>query len=297
MENKESKTTFDCIEKDCGRKFDSKEKLLEHYRNRHPGIQYKENPKETIKDSVTMLENLYAKINSLESQMENETVHQYNLDNMPNYDILSSSSSSSSDNENKAKTTKKKTLTAKDEFTKMINEPTAMTLAGDDKLMSSSIILPNKVIEISEEMIGMGKTYEHYMDIKEIDLSRHHLAVFRDECNISFSNLSEVVSLNLSFNWLTYSYDIRFFANLQQLFINDNKIDDITFCEHLPLLEVLNAENNEICDISPLMKCSMVQILRLRQNKIKYENSTLKTIYSLKNLRELTINDNPVSVL
>lgn len=288
MENTEPLKTYDCIEQDCGRKFDSKEKLIEHYSNRHPGVEYKENKQETIKDNSTILKNLYVKIHLLESVIEKETIQQYNMDNMPNYDILNSSSSS----ENEAK--EKKVKTAKDELREMLQEPIS-TVANDDN--TNSIILPNKVIEVSDEMIGIGTKFENYLDIKDIDLSRHHLAVFRDQCNIAFSNLSEVVMLNLSFNWLTYSYDIRFFSKLQQLFINDNKIDDISFCESLPQLEVLNAENNNICDVSPLVKCSMLQVLRLGQNKIKYENSTLKTIYYLKNLRELTINDNPVSVI
>ena len=92
---------------------------------------------------------------------------------------------------------------------------------------------------------------------------------------------------------MTFTYDIRFFTKLKELYLNDNKIDDLSFAESLPNLEILNAENNEITYITCLNKCLNLKILKLSQNKIEFLNSTLNTIKNLRKLEELTIKDNP----
>ena len=40
--------------------------------------------------------------------------------------------------------------------------------------------------------------------------------------------------------------------NLEELYINDRKIDDISFCELLPQLKILNCENKETTYITSL---------------------------------------------
>ena len=92
---------------------------------------------------------------------------------------------------------------------------------------------------------------------------------------------------------MTYTYDIRFFTKLRELYINDNKIDDLSFSESLPNLEILNAENNQISFITSLNKCPKLKILKLSLNKIEFLKSTLNTLKNLKQLVELSIKDNP----
>jgi len=40
--------------------------------------------------------------------------------------------------------------------------------------------------------------------------------------------------------------------NLEELYINDSKIDEISFCELLPQLKILNCENKETTYIESL---------------------------------------------
>ena len=111
--------------------------------------------------------------------------------------------------------------------------------------------------------------------------------------DVNFTEIPNLKKLNLSYNWMTFTYDLRLFKNLEELYINDNKIDDISFCEFLPQLKILNCENNEITYITSLKKCQNLKILKLSQNKIQYMNSTLGVFKSLNLLEELTIKENP----
>ena len=150
-----------------------------------------------------------------------------------------------------------------------------------------------KIIEITDEMIFKNTKYEDYDEFIELDLSKRNIASFMNNRNVSFEEFTELQKLNLSYNWITYTYDIRFFTKLKELYINDNTIDDLSFCESLPNLVILNAENNQISFITSLAKCTNLKILKLSLNKIEYLNSTLNSIKSLINLEELTIKDNP----
>lgn len=99
--------------------------------------------------------------------------------------------------------------------------------------------------------------------------------------------------LNLSYNELYEINDIISLENLKELDISNNKIEDISFCENLPNLTNFNAENNNIITITSLNICSKMKILKISNNKIKYLNSTLRTIKNLLNLEELSIKGNP----
>ena len=57
--------------------------------------------------------------------------------------------------------------------------------------------------------------------------------------DINFTEIPNIKKLNLSYNLMTFTYDLRLFKNLEELYINDNKIDDISFCEFLPQLKIL----------------------------------------------------------
>ena len=150
-----------------------------------------------------------------------------------------------------------------------------------------------KIIEITDDMIFKNSHYEDYDEIIELDLSKQNIASFMNNRNIPFQEFTELQILNLSYNWMTYTYDIRFFKKLKELYINDNKVDDLSFCESLPHLEILNAENNQISFITSLNKCTNLKILKLSLNKIEFLKSTLNTFKNLKKLQELTIKDNP----
>ena len=153
----------------------------------------------------------------------------------------------------------------------------------------------DKIITITEDLIisNSDSKIEDLDDITTLNLSQKNIASFMNNRDVNFSEIPNLKKLNLSYNWMTYTYDIRLFTNLEELYLNDNKIDDISFCEFLPSLKILNCENNEITYITSLKKCHNLKILKLSLNKIQYLTSTLNIFKSLNLLEELTIKDNP----
>ena len=152
----------------------------------------------------------------------------------------------------------------------------------------------DKIITITEELIlqNSDAQNEELETITSLNLSKKNIASFMTNRDINFTEIPNLKKLNLSYNWMTFTYDLRLFKNLEELYINDNKIDDISFCEFLPQLKILNCENNEITYITSLKKCQNLKILKLSQNKIQYMNSTLGVFKSLNLLEELTIKEN-----
>ena len=142
-------------------------------------------------------------------------------------------------------------------------------------------------------MIFENQNTDNYDDIIEIDFSRKNIASFMNNRKISFENLEELTKINLSYNWISYSFDLRFFKSLKIIELNDNVINEISFVEFLPNLEYLNVENNQINSITSLNKCTQIKILKISLNKIQYQNSTMKTLHNLNHLIELSINNNP----
>ena len=270
-----------------------------------------------------ILDNLYSKINSLENYFENETLElqkQFELSEIPVFDDITMENEreekkkyeqEEEENQNNEiipnnEDNKNELNTKKEEVIKKEEEPQKNNV-DEDKIKSNNNEEKNdfeisesqkkydigKVIEITDELIFKNNKCENYDEIIELDLSKQNIASFMNNRNIPFEEFTELQKLNLSYNWMTFTYDIRFFTKLKELYINDNKIDDLSFSESLPNLEILNAENNQISFITSLSKCINLKILKLSLNKIEFLNSTLNTIKNLRKLEELTIKDNP----
>ena len=215
-----------------------------------------------------LLNNLFGQINSLENYLEKDCeFHKtFYVPEIPNYDKMYDSD---------------------DETEKIKN-----IIIKDSKKNENE-----KIREITNEMIFNNKydkiDDEKYKEIHELNLSKKNITNFKNNKKVSFEKLSELFVLNLSYNELYEINDIISFENLKELNISNNKIEDISFCENLPNLCKFNAENNNIITITSLNICSKMKILKLSNNKIKYLNSTLKTIKNLLNLEELSIKGNP----
>ena len=269
-----------------------------------------------------ILDNLYSKINSLENYFENEASElqkQFELSEIPVFDDINMENEDQHENENEKEKENQKNIDLKkdEEYIKeklrddsnLKEEKKAEVLDNKDKdkekvnednninefdlTQQQKNYDKGKIIEITDDMIFAGTKFEDYDEIIELDLSKKNIASFMNNRNVPFEEFTELQKLNLSYNWMTFTYDIRFFTKLKELYLNDNKIDDLSFAESLPNLEILNAENNEITYITCLNKCLNLKILKLSQNKIEFLNSTLNTIKNLRKLEELTIKDNP----
>ena len=215
-----------------------------------------------------LLNNLFGQINNLENYLEKdfEFHKEFNVPDVPNYDTMYDSDNEKDRKEKEIKNSKKE---------------------------------KDKIYEITEEMIFKNNDnneiidYDKYKNIHELDLSKKNIKTFKNKKNISFEKLSELYVLNLSENIISEANDIKYFESLKELYINNNKIIDISFCEFLPNLIILNIENNNIESITSLSICTKLTILKLGNNNIKYLNSTLRIFKNLKNLEETTINKNP----
>ena len=218
-----------------------------------------------------LLNNLFGQINNLENYLEKdcEFHKEFNVPDVPDYDTMYDS-----DNEKNEKD-------------------------RNEKEIKNSKKEKDKIYEITEEMIFKNNDnneiidYDKYKNIHELDLSKKNIKTFKNKKNISFEKLSELYVLNLSENIISEANDIKYFESLKELYINNNKIIDISFCEFLPNLIILNIENNNIESITSLNICTKLTILKLGNNNIKYLNSTLRIFKNLKNLEETTINKNP----
>ena len=218
-----------------------------------------------------LLNNLFGQINNLENYLEKdcEFHKEFNVPDVPDYDTMYDS-----DNEKNEKD-------------------------RNEKEIKKSKKEKDKIYEITEEMIFKNNDnneiidYDKYKNIHKLDLSKKNIKTFKNKKNISFEKLSELYVLNLSENIISEANDIKYFESLKELYINNNKIIDISFCEFLPNLIILNIENNNIESITSLSICTKLTILKLGNNNIKYLNSTLRIFKNLKNLEETTINQNP----
>ena len=301
---------------ECGRRFSTQKELETHIKTRHPKLQ---NSKIEIKDlkeekEKKLLDNLFSQINSLEkfAETQGENFHkQLDLPELPNYDDLiglnddyeedeKEENINLSNEKNENEDLKNETNeNNENEFDEINERPKSLI---NNKIISEKLyngeeirsnIKDNKIIEISEEMIFENQNTDNYDDIIEIDFSRKNIASFMNNRKVSFENLEELTKINLSYNWISYSYDLRFFKKLKIVELNDNVINEISFVESLPDLEYLNVENNQINSITSLNQCPKLKVLKLHLNKIEYQNSTMRTLQNLINLNELTIKDNP----
>ena len=230
-----------------------------------------------------LLNNLFGQINSLEKYLEKdcEFHKQFTLPDVPDYDKMYDSDEE--DNENK-------------EITKIKNkEKNEKKEEKNIYEITCDMIFRNKIDDANNDIIynDNDNDNEKYKEIHEINLSKKNIINFKNKKNIDFEKLTDLYILNLSYNKIIELKDIHYFENLKELYINNNKIEDISFCESLPNLLILNAENNNIINITSLNICSKLKILKLFNNKIKYLNSTLRTIKNLKNIEELSIKENP----
>ena len=301
---------------ECGRRFSTQKELETHIKTRHPKLQISKVETKELKEEKEkkILDNLFSQINSLEkyAETQGENFHkQLDLPELPNYDDLiglnddyeedekeENINLSNEKNENE-KLNNDNNENNENELNEINERPKSLI---NNKIISEKLyngeeirsnIKDNKIIEISEEMIFENQNTDNYDDIIEIDFSRKNIASFMNNRKVSFENLEELTKINLSYNWISYSYDLRFFRKLKIVELNDNVINEISFVESLPELEYLNVENNQINSITSLNQCPKLKVLKLHLNKLEYQNSTMRTLQNLINLNELTIKDNP----
>ena len=260
--------------------------------NNNKEIKEEKNKKEILEEDIDLqnipsfqeekekrlLNNLFGQINNLENYMEKdcEFHKEFKLPEVPDYDNMYDSDNEKSNINNKDKGNNKNNKKEKDKIYEITEE---MILNNSKSINSKN----NDENDIDNK----------YKNIREVNLSKKNIKVFKNKKNISFEKLQELYILNLSENLISEAKDISYFENLRELYLSNNKLEDISFCEFLPNLTILNVENNNIINITSLNICIKLIILKLSHNNIKYLNSTLRIFKNLKNLKEITIKSNP----
>ena len=259
-----------CRAPGCGKKFSTQKRLEIHISSKHP--------------------QLYSLLSSPDST-------DLNFNKNPIENLLFSSKIKS----NMLQPIKKKPI-----FSNIDNSIEKLNIKFNINCLKNDIPFENKeyintnsenvmINEINDDLIfnGENNVYEDYTEIINLDLSKKNINNFENNKNIPFEYFIRIEKINLSYNNISKSTDLKFFTNLKILIINNNKINDISFCENLQNLEHFNINSNEITSIENLRKCNKLKFLDISNNKIENIINTLKTFKKLKNLEELNIINNP----
>ena len=261
---------YTCRAPGCGKKFSTQKRLEIHISSKHP--------------------QLYSLLSSPDST-------DLNFNKNPIENLLFSSKIKS----NMLQPIKKKPI-----FSNIDNSIEKLNIKFNINCLKNDIPFENKknintnsenvmINEINDDLIfnGENNVYEDYTEIINLDLSKKNINNFENNKNIPFEYFIRIEKINLSYNNISKSTDLKFFTNLKILIINNNKINDISFCENLQNLEHFNINSNEITSIENLRKCNKLKFLDISNNKIENIINTLKTFKKLKNLEELNIINNP----
>ena len=123
--------------------------------------------------------------------------------------------------------------------------------------------------------------------MNKIDLNSLQLKIFTEQdaldyCSINNINPDDITELYLGWNELTDISGIRLFKNLKKLWLNENKITDIS---DLKDLKTLIIAINKIKDISVLKYLNNLEFLNIKDLKLKSDQ--IEYIKLLKNLEIL----------
>lgn len=148
----ENVETYSCEEKGCGRKFESVDKLMDHYKRRHKNLYEKHlSGKKPDDKSKKLLDELYDKINDIEK----------NAENLIDYDDI----------EKEVEKTiifNEENINFKEETNSMKSKSNSMSLTTSENF-SNQNQNQKKVTVITDEMIGVGSKYADYDEIDEVN--------------------------------------------------------------------------------------------------------------------------------
>ena len=129
-----------------------------------------------------------------------------------------------------------------------------------------------------QDLHTLAKSLFPLTDLTTLDLSFNYLT------NISFlKELPKLTQLNLSRTNLTDIPGLKELPNLTQLYLHSNQLADISILNELPNLTQLDLSDNELTDVSALRSLTNLTKLYLGDNKLT-DISALTTLTSLKML-------------
>ncbi|MBD3341997.1 MAG: hypothetical protein GF353_23050 [Candidatus Lokiarchaeota archaeon] len=140
----------------------------------------------------------------------------------------------------------------------------------------------NKIVEI--EGLDMLK------ELKRLDLSNNDIREIK-----GLEELTNLTYLNLYSNKIKKIKGLTELKNLQFLNLGSNEISRIEGLEELNNLEYLYLKNNPIEKISNLNTLKRLKVLNLNNTDISENYKSLKSLYQLKTVQELSFGNTPIA--
>ncbi|KAM6103066.1 leucine-rich repeat-containing protein 72 isoform 9-T9 [Theristicus caerulescens] len=140
------------------------------------------------------------------------------------------------------------------------------------------------------------KCHVHKVKLHKIKLQLHCKAVEKQLKICGFKRNVDVLVLYLAGQGLRSIPSLSRFHRLRYLWINNNKIEDLTFLINNYCLTELYLNNNELTDVSGALKhlCAL-QILLLHNNQLKKLGKTVKELKGMISLQTLNLFHNPLA--
>ncbi|EGR30746.1 leucine rich repeat protein [Ichthyophthirius multifiliis] len=162
----------------------------------------------------------------------------------------------------------------------------------------NELLQKQQTLEILDQQQIINQTGNN--DLQEINilvLREKNLLFFKNTEKLDLSLLNNLEYLSLTHNYISNIEGISSIPNINLLEINleYNNIIDISPIYHHIQLKKLYLSQNQIQSIKGLYVLKNLQTLTLSNNKIKDLNETLNELALLPNLKELELDQNPLS--
>ena len=128
---------------------------------------------------------------------------------------------------------------------------------------------------------------------KQLKLPNKGLSVFESNEKLVVDRMSNLLTLDLSSNYISSLLGVGQCINLRYLDLRKNIIEDLSPLQALTRITTLKASDNKIKDISPLGALDKLVKLKLNNNQIYSFERTMKTLAGLPKLLNLSIQANP----
>ncbi|KAM4073039.1 hypothetical protein ACB094_11G186500 [Castanea mollissima] len=181
-----------------------------------------------------------------------------------------------------------------------------MSWSREDWCLNASLFLPFEELQhldlggnqISRWVPNEG--FERFSALRKLEMLYLASNSFNNNILSSFSGISSLKLLYLSENKLNGSLHIPAFSNLEELYLNDNEINDFVTTttkgsNNLPKLQVLELDSNKVNAriFKSLTTFTSLKILSMRENNLE-GSFTTKELSKLNNLEQLKLDGSSI---
>ncbi len=115
-------------------------------------------------------------------------------------------------------------------------------------------------------------------------------AIYKRTGDILPKDVADLTVLRADYDDIERLDGIEHLIHLEELYLNENRISDISVLSRLTSLKKLNINGNSIRDIAPLARLTSLTELDMRRNQIQ----DVSALSDLRSLKKLTMSSNPI---